>query len=504
MKLPDAITNAPGAVWRGIGRACAAVVSAGERFANLLLGVPSRAGRSRIETEFLPAALEIVETPPSPIGRAVAGTIVILAIAMVTWASVGRIDIVATAPGKIVATGGTKIIQPFETGVIKAIHVRDGQRVKAGDLLIELDTTISDSERVHLQSDLLSARLDVARLNAALGDFDDPLAGFVAPANAEGPLIEMQRQLLLSQVSEQRSKLSALDRQIAQREAERVTIAATIEKLKTTIPYIEQRVDIRKGLADKELGSKLTYLENIQQLNEMRYELAVQRRHYEEATAALATTVEQRAQAVAEYRRTRGTELAEAERKAIGLREDVIKAEQRARLQTLAAPIDGVVQQLAVHTIGGVVTAAQPLLSLVPIDSHLEVEANVSNRDIGFVADGAKAQIKIDTFNFTRYGFRHGTVLSVSRDAIMRQKPQDNPKDRQQGAQNASSEPSGQELIYSARVSLDKTQMRVDDNIVDLTPGMAVTVEISTGSRTVMSYLLSPLSKYAHDSLRER
>jgi hemolysin D len=236
----------------------------------------------------------------------------------------------------------------------------------------------------------------------------------------------------------------------------------------------------------------------------MRYELAVQRRRYEEATAAIATVVEARAQAVAEYRRTRAGELAEAERKAIGFREDLNKAEQRTKLQTLVTPVDGVVQQLAVQTIGGVVTPAQQLLAIVPLDSHLEIEANVSNRDIGFVAEGAKAQIKIDTFNFTRYGLRHGTVLSVSRDAIMRQKPSDPSKDRLQGAQNASSEPTGQELVYSARVSLDKAEMKVDENIVALSPGMAVTVEISTGSRTVLSYLLSPLSKYAHDSLRER
>lgn len=504
MKWLSALGDALLAPVRGLGRGCAAVVAAGESFANVLLGVPSRKSRNRAETEFLPAALEVVETPPSPIGRAVAWTIVVLAVSMIAWSSVGRIDIVATAPGKIVATGGTKVIQPFDTGVIKAIHVRDGQRVKAGDSLIELDPTITDSERAHLQSDLMSARLDVARLRASLDDIDDPLKDFAPPAGAEGSLLEMQRNLLLSQAAEQRTKLTSLDRQLAQKEAERMTIAATIEKLKTTIPYIEQRVEIRKSLADKELGSKLTYLENIQQLNETRYELAVQRKRYEEATAAIATVVEQRAQAVAEYRRTRAAELAEAERKAIGLREDMIKADQKAKFQTLTAPVDGVVQQLAVHTIGGVVTPAQQLLAIVPLDSHLEIEANVSNRDVGFVSEGAKAQIKIDTFNFTRYGLRHGTVLSVSHDAISRQRPVDPGKDRVQGAQNASSEPTGQELVYSARVSLDKTEMKVDDNEVALTPGMAVTVEISTGSRTVLSYLLSPLSKYAHDSLRER
>ena len=157
------------------------------------------------------------------------------------------------------------------------------------------------------------------------------------------------------------------------------------------------------------------------------------------------------------------------------------------------------------HTVGGVVTPAQALLVLVPTDSHLEIEAMVSNRDIGFVRPGQKAEINVDTFTFTRYGLLHGKVLSVSQDAITKDKPQEKANDRGvAGADNQSSEPKGQEMSYAARVSLDRTQMRVEDNVVDLTPGMAVTVEISTGSRTVLSYLLSPLSKYAHDSLRER
>ena len=162
----------------------------------------------------------------------------------------------------------------------------------------------------------------------------------------------------------------------------------------------------------------------------------------------------------------------------------MIKAEQRTKLQKLTAPVDGVVQQLAVHTVGGVVTPAQALLVIVPSDSQLEIEAMVSNRDIGFVHAGQEAEIKVDTFNFTRYGLLHGKVLSVSQDAIIRDKPQDQPDDRGAGAPNDSSEPKGQELIYSARVSLDRTQMQVDDKMVNLSPGMAVTVEIKTGSRS--------------------
>ena len=162
------------------------------------------------------------------------------------------------------------------------------------------------------------------------------------------------------------------------------------------------------------------------------------------------------------------------------------------------------VQQLAVHTVGGVVTPAQSLLVVVPSDSRLEIEAMVSNHDIGFVHAGQEAEIKVDTFNFTRYGLLHGQVLSVSQDAVIRDRQQDRSNDRTLGTQNETSEPKGQELNYSARISLDRTKMQIDDRMVNLSPGMAVTVEIKTGSRTVLSYLLSPLLRYRQEVLRER
>jgi len=171
---------------------------------------------------------------------------------------------------------------------------------------------------------------------------------------------------------------------------------------------------------------------------------------------------------------------------------------------SLTAPVDGVVQQIAVHTVGGVVTPAQSLLVIVPSDSRLEIEAMVSNRDIGFVHAGQEAEIKVDTFNFTRYGLLHGEVLSVSQDAVIRDRQQDRSNDRTPGTQSETSEPKGQELNYSARISLDRAKMQIDDKIVNLSPGMAVTVEIKTGSRTVLSYLLSPLLRYRQEALRDR
>ena len=460
--------------------------------------------RNEHELAFLPAALEIVETPPSPIGRAIGVSVMALFCLALAWASFGTVDIVATAAGKIIPSGRTKIVQPFEIGVVSAIHVRDGQSVKAGEVLIELDPTMTEAERDHLKSDYIAAALEVARLRAALSTRADPLEDFHPPEGASASLIEMNKQFLQSEISEQQRKIAAIDRQVKQKEAERNTITAAIAKIEATLPVLTQRVDIRKYLYDKDLGSKLTYLTEYQDLVSMRQEALLQKSKFDEADAAVAALTETRGQTAAEYRRTRFEELAKAEQKAAGLAQDVIKAEQRTKLQVLTAPVDGVVQQVAVHTIGGVVTPGQALLAVVPLDSHLEIEAMVSNRDIGFVHAGQKAEVKVDTFSFTRYGLLHGEVINVSQDAITRDKPQDKSNDNTPGAETASSEPKGQEMNYAARVSLERTQMQVDEKLVNLSPGMAVTVEIKTGSRRIISYLMSPLLRYKQEMLRER
>jgi membrane fusion protein, hemolysin D len=420
------------------------------------------------------------------------------------WASVGRIDIVASAPGKIIPSGRTKVIQPFETGVVRSIEVRDGQSVKAGEVLIALDPTMNEAERNHLQSDLISAELDVARLTAGLSDEADPVAGFRPPPGAGAVQVAVQRQFLIHQLDERRAKLAALESQRTQKDAELATITATVAKLDAVLPVLQQRVNIKQVLDSHGTGSKASYLELYQAQVEMQHELAVQQSHAHEAEAALAAITQTGFQTAAELQRTLSSDLVEAQRKAAGLREDLIKATQRTQFQLLTAPVDGTVQQLAVHTVGGVVTPAQALLVIVPDDSHLEIEAMVSNRDIGFIHVGQEAEIKIDTFNFTRYGLIHGRIISVSQDAITRDKPQDKSIDQTPGTTTSTSEPNGQELLYAAHISLDHTRMQVEENTVNLSPGMAVTVEIKTGARAVITYLLSPLLRYRHESLRER
>jgi hemolysin D len=265
------------------------------------------------------------------------------------------------------------------------------------------------------------------------------------------------------------------------------------------------RLEIRKTLFEHTTGSKANYLELLQPYVEEQHELKVQKRKLDEASAAIAAIGAQRAQTKEEFRRERYSDLVEAARKANGLGEDLIRAQHRAQLQVLTSPVDGTVQQLAVHTVGGVVTPAQSLLVVVPSDSRIEIEAMIENRDIGFVHSGQVAQIKVDAFNFNRYGLISGKVTSVSPDAITHDKPANKAQaGGDSDTENDSSEPANQQLLYAARISLDGTQIQIDDRMVDLSPGMAVMVEIKTGSRRIISYLLSPLMKFKQSALRER
>jgi hemolysin D len=303
-------------------------------------------------------------------------------------------------------------------------------------------------------------------------------------------------------LAEEHAKLADLDRQAAQKSAERATAAASIDKIAAVLPLLKQQVDIRKTLFEHETGSRLVYLQTLQTLVEQQQGLIVEKSRLHEAEAALAAIIETRGQTVAEFHRARIDELTKAEQKMAGLAQDVIKAEQRGRFQQLTAPVDGVVQQLSAHTVGGVVTPAQQLLVVVPRDSQLEIEAMVSNDDIGFVHVGQQAEIKVATFSFTRYGLLHGSVLNLSEDVVTPERPQDRSSEDGRGGDIAT--PKTQMASFAARVSLDQTQMQLEDRLVNLSPGMAVIVEIKTGSRRIISYLLSPLARYQAESLRER
>ncbi|MFG1400192.1 HlyD family type I secretion periplasmic adaptor subunit [Roseixanthobacter pseudopolyaromaticivorans] len=455
--------------------------------------------RSRAELEFLPAALEIMETPASPLGRAIGGTIVSFFVAALIWSCVGKIDIIATAPGRIVPTGRTKTIQPFETGVVRAIHVSDGDIVNAGDVLVEIDPTANEADERRLDRDLMQDQLDIARVTALLAD---DISIFAPPEGVDPALVTTARRQTEEQRAEHQAKLTALDRQIAQKQAEAREVKATIEKGEAALPMLKGQFEIRDALVQKGFGTKLLSLQAEQQMVEQQRQIIVDTHRGEEVAEALGALERQRDETQAEYRKTLLFDLAKAQTQAAEHGQDAVKAAQRRGLQTLTAPVDGTVQQLAVHTIGGVVTPAQPLMMVVPKDSHLEIEANLANRDVGFVHAGQAAEIKVEAFTFTRYGLLHGTVTNVSRDVAAPQTQASKPSDAEVPESDA--ERQAQQPAYIAHITVSETGLQTEEGWMSLEPGMAITAEIKTGRRRVIEFLLSPLLRYKHDFGRER
>ncbi|MES2771821.1 MAG: HlyD family type I secretion periplasmic adaptor subunit [Pseudomonadota bacterium] len=440
--------------------------------------------RSQHEAEFLPAALALQETPVSPAPRIAMWLIIAFALIALIWSIFGQVEVVATAHGKIVPNDRSKVIQPFETATVKRILVSDGQTVVAGDTLLELDATNADADSTRSAHDLLSARLQALRAKALLEAISSAKPAILGAVDDIKPERLAQEQKLLSgQYNEYKAKIERLDAEIKQREAERHSTQEIVDKLKQTAPIARQRAQDFKALADQNFVSKHAYLEKEQARIEQEGDLAMQKSRIRELNAALQAVSSEKNTLTAETRRIALDSLNEAEQKTSTFSQELIKADSRSKLLTLNAPVSGTVQQLATHTVGGVVTPAQALMIIVPSEDSLEIEAFIENKDIGFVNPGQEAQVKIETFPFTKYGTVRGRVTQVSNDAI---------NDEKKG------------LIYSTRVKLDKANIQVDKKLVKLSPGMAVTVEIKTGMRRVIEYFLSPLLQYQNESLRER
>ena len=423
--------------------------------------------------------LEIQQAPPSPIGRAILWTIMAVFASAVLWATFGWIDIVATAQGKIIPSGYSKVIQPYETGVITAIYVQDGQVVKKGDTLIDLDPTQNRADHDRASNEYRAAKVEAARLRALIAG----QAAFEIPAEADLQYALLQQQLLRDQLAEYQAKLAATEHLIDQRKAAMDQTKENILRLEATVPMEAERADAYKRLLEHDAVTKMDFLQAEGQRIDKTQELAGQRKKLRQDQSALAEAEKNYRAMASEFQQAKQTELSATETKAASLIQDVTKAGQKADLQRLTTPIDGVVQQLAVHTVGGVVTPAQQLLIVVPQDHPVEVEAQVENKDVGFVKEGQPVEIKVETFPFTLYGTIPGRVLTVSDDAAPIEKVG---------------------LVYPARVSMERATIHVEGKDVRLSPGMAVTVEIKTSQRRVIEYLLSPLLKSVKESLRER
>jgi hemolysin D len=471
-----------------------------------LIPFPQRwAGRRRRdEREFLPAALEIIETPVSVVGRGMMGLVVALVAVAVLWSCIGELDVVATASGRIIPSGKIKQIQALEIGVIKDIMVADGDRVRAGDILIEIDTTTNAADRDKVARDLMQAEVDIARLQAAV---TGKVESFIPPRGVDPSLTEAGRRQLTAQLAQLKAKLEGFDRQIAGKTADRDQAKAVIAKLDASLPLLRQKSEIYDGLRENNFVSKIAVIEAKRQLSEAAHDRIATGHQVESAEASIAALTEQRNEAEADFHSQTLDDLRKTSQLAAEQRQDLIKASQRAGLQTLRAPVGGTVEQLSVHTVGGVVTPAQTLMVIVPDGSTLEVEAMLPNRDAGFVHTGQPAEIKVEAFTYTRYGLLAGTVRHVSRDALSSERDALTP-DRDQSSPRASSQDSrgsdSGQAAYVARISLAETTVETEQGRISLEPGMTVTAEIKTGQRRIIEYLISPFLRYRHDALRER
>ena len=433
----------------------------------------------RTRLQFLPAALEVQHSPPHPLARWLGIGIILFFSLAIAWGVFGKVDVVAMAEGKIIPSARIKEIQPLEKGIVKEILVREGQSVKAGDALIVLDGTSSSAARDRLANEL-QAMQDMLLLEQSF------LARLENTAEVtRSAMPELQEKLLEQQWQQYNARLAALRSQREHRIAEKQANSETIIKWQNTLPMISQRVNGLKQLAGKKLVAENQYLELEEIRITQQQDLAAARARDAQLVAAIAECEQQIAALTAQTHAETLARIADAGRQRNSLHQQLMQAKDLDDRQVLYAPVSGQVQDLTMHTVGGVVLEAQLLMRIVPDDSPLEVEAWLPNQDIGFVQENDRAIIKVHTFPFTRYGTINATVTRISDDAVA-----DN-KDKNR-------------LFFGMSLLLEKNTLPVDDREVRLAPGMQVTVEIMTGERRLVEYFLSPLQKHLQESGRER
>jgi hemolysin D len=445
------------------------------------------------EAAFLPAALSLQDTPLHPAPRRLAWGLMILLVLTLSWSYFGEVDMVSVAPGRIIVSDRTKVIQPLETSVVKAVLVKDGDRVQAGQVLVELDPTMATADKLNVQEQLdsvVSEEQRTASMLKALGaaaagpDRIDaaPVRPDAAPLRPE-PVAGTAQAQLWSEWQDILAKLSKFDAEQARRQAEVMTVNETIAKLEITIPLAQARETDYKKLVNQGFVSGHATQDKTRERIELERDLSTQRARLLEARFAFQETQQAKAAYRAETVRLLGDRHALATTRRHQLGTDHDKAIRRERLTRLIAPVAGVIQQLAIHTTGGVVTEAQPLMIVVPDSAEVIAEVSIANMDIGFVSAGQQAEVKLETFPYTRYGTVMATVNVVTADAVT---------DEKKGS------------YYPATLTLSQKDMMIDGKRLRLSPGMNVTAEIKTGHRRVIDYLLSPVQRASNESLRER
>jgi hemolysin D len=457
------------------------------------------AGPARLadEVAFLPAALSLQETPVHPAPRRLAYVLMGLFVLALLWACIGEVDIVAVAPGRIIVSDRTKIIQPLEASVVKAVLVKDGDKVQAGQVLVELDPTMASADSASVQEQLQAATSEAQRTQALLKLLSKEKLLPHTPYDLQPDLALNQSQIqaqLNAEWQDIRAKLSKLESEAQRKVAEAATVQASIAKLEATLPLSQSREADYTRLVNQGFISGHATQDKTRERIELERDLLVQRARLQEAKAGVAESQQTQAAYRAETLRSLNDRYALATTKVKQLGADQSKAQQRQRQTQLTAPVAGTVQQLAIHSVGGVVTSAQPLMVIVPDATEGETvtaEVSIANLDIGFVNAGQVAEVKLETFSYTKYGAVQATVSNVSADAVT-----PNSSDDKRSSNGGS--------FYPATLTLNRKDMLIDGKRIAISPGMNVTAEIKTGKRRIIEYLLSPVQRAGSESLRER
>lgn len=414
--------------------------------------------------------------------------IVTICLVFAVWAHWAEVDISASAVGKIVPDGQVKTVQVFEIGIIKNIRVKEGERVDVGDVLVELDATDAAAEHERLSNELLLEKIRAARLESILSS--DPEGKIKPPSGAPRDAILAHQLLRDKSIGAHRSALSEIDNQISQRVAGIAALKADVIKLKKMLPIVRQQAGIKQKLFDKNFGTRVALLERQERLFNLEGELAAATNRLNEASASLRALKDTRLKVREEFTRDNLAELTDAQYKISSLAQLVRQANDRLMRHTISAPVAGVVQELKVHTLGGVVEEAAPLMTIVPEGTKTRIDAYVENADIGFVKAGQAVDVKVVTFDFRRYGTIRGRVSNVSSDAVGA------PPDGSLGAIGGT--------YFKANIELVESSISVDGNNVSLSPGMTVNANILIGKRRIVDFILDPISGIRHDAFKEQ
>lgn len=432
------------------------------------------------DREFLPPAVEILEKPPSPGGRVLIYVIISLFFIALAWACIGEIDEVVVAEGKIIPTGYTKTLQAEDKGIVSRINVKNGDHVTAGQVLMTLDPTVTQADLNALKKDISYYELNLERVMAELAD-----KPFKVP---EGKTYEekdklQQQSLYNSRMAEKHAKVNYYDAQINQRQdAVTVNRASLNKNEQLLIIAREKEAGVTELYKNNAIGH-FTVLQHKSERIELEQNVAMGKAQLSAAITDVNAVIQAKAQYLAEWNKQLQEEMLEFRKQYNTLKESERKAELKNRLIEIKAPVDGAVHQLEIHTLGAIVTEAQALLQIVPDGSTIEVESFIANKDIGFVHPGMEVGVKIETYNFQKFGVLKGKVKEISPDAI---------EDKERGR------------IFRVMVSLDDDALHYDNKKLKAYPGMTVSAEIKTRKKKVIDFFLEPFQTYKSEALRER